>query len=115
MSIGGPLNSDASGYGGDFFTESGFIDGGNGFGGTVNVLTSGGSSMIVAGAASLVANGIAGQPSDCFQCGGIGGVGDAGQVNVQAHTGPLNSMTFGNGLSINANGVGGDRTERRPR
>jgi len=110
LSIGGPLLADASGHGGSFFTESGFIDGGDGFGGTVNVFTSGDSSMTVAGGAILSANGIAGQASDCFQCGGIGGIGDAGSVNVQAHTGTPdnNTMAFASTLTINANGIGGD-------
>ncbi len=104
MTLGGTLNADASGYGGSFFGD---IDGGDGFGGTVNVFTSGSSSMSVVGGAFLRADGEAGTPSDCF-CGGAGGIGDGGTVNVQAHSLTENTMDFGDVLFIWANGSGGD-------
>ncbi len=105
MMLSGGLDADASGYGGSFF---GAIDGGDGFGGTVNVFTSGGSTMDVTEAAYLRAHGRGGLPSDCSECGGVGGIGDAGTINVQAHTGPNNSMNFGDVLYMWADGVGGN-------
>ena len=105
VNLGGDLRADASGIGGSF---NGLVDGGDGFGGTVNVFTSGGSSMTVTGAALLNASGEAGSPADCSECGAVGGVGDAGTVNVQAHTGPDNIMTFEDVLYIWADGLGGD-------
>ena len=105
MTLGGSLNADATGRGGGIGNIN--VDGGDGFGGTVNLFTSGGSSMSVAGATSLRADGRAGSTLECFSCGGVGGIGDGGTVNVQAHSGPDNSMAFGDVLYIYADGQGG--------
>ena len=101
----GSLDADASGFGGSFFGD---IDGGDGIGGTVNVFASGDGTLTVAGATFLRAEGRAGSPSDCFQCGGIGGTGDAGKVNVQAHSGAASKLDFRDVLFVYADGQGGD-------
>lgn len=101
----GSLDADSSGFGGSFFGD---IDGGDGFGGTVNVFASGDGTLTVAGATFLRAEGWAGNPSDCFPCGAIGGTGDAGNVNVQAHSGPASRLDFGDVLFVFADGHGGD-------
>ncbi|HMI41812.1 MAG TPA: hypothetical protein VK485_11355 [Sphingomicrobium sp.] len=105
------FDADASGYGGH--TQVLGADAGGGFGGTVNVFTSGGSSMDVAGPATLAADGVGGfYFNDCGECGpftptgGLGGIGDGGNINVQAHTGPSNTMDFASRLTMAANGLG---------
>ena len=101
----GSLDADSSGFGGSFFGD---IDGGDGIGGTVNVFASGDGTLTVAGSTFLRVEGRAGMPSDCFPCGGIGGTGDAGNVNVQAHSGAVSKLDFRDVLFVYADGHGGD-------
>ena len=104
MSLGGSLTADASGRGG--FLGSLGVDGGDGFGGTVSVFASGGSSLSVTGGTDLRADGRAASTIECF-CGGIGGIGDGGTVNVGAFDGTGNVMDLGGNLAMQANGYGG--------
>ena len=107
MTLGGTLFADASGQGG--YIGAPGVDGGDGFGGTVNVFASGGSSLNVSGAADLRVDGRAGATIECFSCGGVGGTGDAGMINVGAHTntGTANTLDFGGNLAMQMNGHGG--------
>jgi len=106
VSLGGALNADATGRGGH--NDAFGVDSGDGYGGTVNVFASGGGTLSVTGATQLTADGEAGSPSECISCGAIGGIGDAGTVNVQAHSGPGSSISLGDVLYVWANGYGGN-------
>ena len=49
------------------------------------------------------------RPIECFSCGGVGGIGDGGMINVGAHTdtGTANTLAFGSNLAMQMNGYGG--------
>ena len=85
------------------------VDGGDGFGGTVNVFTSGGSSLNVAGAADLRADGRAGATIECFSV--RRGRRDRrrrhGQRRRRSTPAPATFWISAANLSMQANGQGG--------
>jgi filamentous hemagglutinin family protein len=101
------LYANAEGLGGSGFFG---VYSGNGTGGTITVISRDGtSSLTVAGAANLEADGYAGYSSECSSQCSAGGIGQGGDIFI-ASTGVLTGSTldFQSTLDASANGWGGE-------
>jgi filamentous hemagglutinin family protein len=110
ITIGGDLFANADGFGGGPAVAG--ANAGTGTGGTVNVYTFGdNSTLTVNGSTFISADGWGGSGDgsqiECFDCNGLGGIGQGGTVQFGVSAGASSQATFGSFVDITADGGGG--------
>jgi len=104
LNILGGLTAVSDGIGG--LADTATSVGGTGRGAELYLFAAGGGDLSVGGGTNLSADGLAGDFGECFDCGGTPGIGDGGNLNINAD-GAGSTLTFGDDLVATADGEGG--------
>ena len=110
LTIAGDLIASVNGTGGATLVDG--VNAGNGTGGNIAISAfDPNSSLTINGGATFSANGFggSGNAGQCFSCNGTAGNGLGGNVYIQTLSGTTGgSVTIGDDVLVNANGVGGN-------